>query len=873
MLLKSIFIKRLLSAFLLVTISSISIVYTNSFLSAQSIALVAISTDLNTKQLMVDGEIIKAISILENNLAQSKKDKNRLQEAKILNQLQFAYYCQGELRRSLIVGQDLSEVLRNLFNGNIADSQIISMIVDNIVLYMHTEVERGETEKLNERVDELLQYQKLASDSKTKAKFSLGLASAYNLSRKEDQFNASFKEFTDFNIDISKLQTSENLQFIFAYINTIKLLKDKKTTYLDGVKIISNVKQLYDNQNSIIVKYAELNIASLYHTGEQYDKSSSLLVNNYQKIDLLPTLFQFLTLDILGDNAYVEKKYLEAKKYYSLLENILLKPVKRGADTHARLLRAVVVKIARTNSLLGRVFSKEDIQTIVYQSSGNSEVDSSKDVQNRIDKLAGDSIAIQSSLIEKKLIWDALVVSELTRNQLTKRQLNIKFDLVFDGLENESFHMLSLEVAGKESLFPKAALNLASSFQFQNMVDFNDGYQDPRHIVRTSKSTIIEYAYDLTNNYPKEIYAYILRPEVDMRKMRPIVRCINLDPSSITPICKANSSGKILSSLNTELINISKLGLNNFLTQNLLNVINCRTGKSTHQDKCSSRTILNTSKTYKSLQLLHRLLIEPIIDLLPTDPSEKVIFIPQGQLFSIPFAALQDKNGKYLIENHTTSIAPSLSLLGKARDLYVDKSRSKAKKILVVGNPTMGLPLSSLPFAETEAKTIAQIYGVKPLIGDEATKEAVLKDFSESRIVHLATHGIISDNNSRDSIIALAPTTANKQGKLLARDIPPNMAELVILSICKSGKGEISTDGIAGFSTELILSGTPSQVVSLWRVNDKSTSEIMIDFHLGLRKGESKTHALHEAMLKAMKSDNHIDPYYWAPFILSGNTQ
>lgn len=872
MILKSIFIKRFLSAFLLVTISSISIIYSNSFLLAQPIAVVGISAESNTKQLMIDGEISKAIPLLESNLSQFKKDRDRFQEAKILSQLQFAYYCQGELRRSLIIGQDLSEVLRNLSSES-ANPQVISMIVDNVVLYMHTEVERGETEKLNERIDELLQYQKLANDSKTKAKFSLGLASAYYLTGKEKEFNDSLKEFTAFDISTSKLQASEDLQFIFAYINTIKLIKDRKTTYLDGIKIIDNVKKPYINRSSIIAKYADLNIAYLYRTGEQYDKSSSLLVSNYQRINLLPALFQFLTLDILGDNAYTEKKYLDAKKYYSLLEDILLKPVKRGADTHARLLRAVVVKIAKTNSFLGRAFSKEDIQTIVYQASGNSEVDSSKDVQNRIDKLASDSIAIQSSLIEKKLIWDAFVVSELTRSQLTKRQLNIKFDLVFDGLENESFRGLSIAVAGKESLFPKAALNLASSFQFQNMVDFNDGYQDLRHIVRTSKSTVVEYAYDLTNNHPKEIYAYVLRPEVDMRKMQPIIRCINLDPSSTTPVCKANSSDKVLSSSNTELVNIDKLGLREFFTQNLLNVVNCRPRESVRQNGCDSKISPNASRTDKSLQSLYRLLIEPIHDLLPTDPSEKVIFIPQGQLFSIPFAALQDKNGKYLIEKHTTSIAPSLALLGKARNLYVDKSRNKAKKILIVGNPTMGLPLPSLPFSETEAQTIAQIYGVKPLIGDKATKEAVLKDFPESRIVHLATHGIISDNNSRDSVIALAPTPANKEGKLLARNIPSNIAELVILSVCRSGKGEISTDGVAGFSTELILSGTPSQIVSLWSVNDESTSKIMIDFHLGLRQGESKTHALREAMLKSMKSDNHIDPYYWAPFILSGNTQ
>ena len=61
----------------------------------------------------------------------------------------------------------------------------------------------------------------------------------------------------------------------------------------------------------------------------------------------------------------------------------------------------------------------------------------------------------------------------------------------------------------------------------------------------------------------------------------------------------------------------------------------------------------------QQLQKLHKLLIEPIADLLPTDPNQNIIFIPQGALFSVPFAALQDPNGKYLIEKHTILTAPS----------------------------------------------------------------------------------------------------------------------------------------------------------------------------------------------------------------------
>jgi CHAT domain-containing protein len=78
---------------------------------------------------------------------------------------------------------------------------------------------------------------------------------------------------------------------------------------------------------------------------------------------------------------------------------------------------------------------------------------------------------------------------------------------------------------------------------------------------------------------------------------------------------------------------------------------------------------------------------------------------------------------------------------------------------------------------------------------------------------------------------------------------------------------------VGGFATQLLLSGTPSQVLSLWAVNDNSTAEIMVDFHRSFREGFSKTHALRFAMLKAMKKKEYADPYYWAPFVLMGGTQ
>jgi CHAT domain-containing protein len=129
----------------------------------------------------------------------------------------------------------------------------------------------------------------------------------------------------------------------------------------------------------------------------------------------------------------------------------------------------------------------------------------------------------------------------------------------------------------------------------------------------------------------------------------------------------------------------------------------------------------NDSEQAKNLQQLHEILIAPIADLLPTDPNQRVIFVPQGQLFLVPFPALQDKQGKYLIEKHTILTSPSIQVLELTHQQRDRIKQTGAKEAIVVGNPTMPSlkpkigkkprQLLNLPGAETEALAIAD--GVK----------------------------------------------------------------------------------------------------------------------------------------------------------------
>jgi CHAT domain-containing protein len=77
-------------------------------------------------------------------------------------------------------------------------------------------------------------------------------------------------------------------------------------------------------------------------------------------------------------------------------------------------------------------------------------------------------------------------------------------------------------------------------------------------------------------------------------------------------------------------------------------------------------------------------------------------------------------------------------------------------------------------------------------------------------------------------------------------------------------------DELLGLAGGFLYAGTPSLVVSLWTVNDRSTSQLMRSFYEGLLHNSSKSHALRNAMLEVKKDFPH--PYYWAPFILLGKS-
>ncbi|MBN1560835.1 CHAT domain-containing protein [candidate division KSB1 bacterium] len=297
---------------------------------------------------------------------------------------------------------------------------------------------------------------------------------------------------------------------------------------------------------------------------------------------------------------------------------------------------------------------------------------------------------------------------------------------------------------------------------------------------------------------------------------------------------------------------------------------------------------------------LAEIFLAPFSDLLGS--CSELIVVPHGSAHAMPFQALWWRD-KPLAETMRISYLPSAGTLQ-----YIQRRSELPKTILTVGNPgrmSHRPPLSgksvaanSLPAAELEAIYVASLFPRgKSLVGDEATESTVRQLLPDYPLLHFATHAVLLENAPMLSEILLADGEAMSVYELMGMNLN---AELVVLSACETALGDVTGgDDLIGFTRGLLGAGARSAVVSLWPVDDVSTSLLMGEFYRCQSQGESVAKALQTAQLflrnlkpeammskmlaiKKISKTRHIGvdinvefeiyhhPYYWAPFILVG---
>jgi CHAT domain-containing protein len=263
------------------------------------------------------------------------------------------------------------------------------------------------------------------------------------------------------------------------------------------------------------------------------------------------------------------------------------------------------------------------------------------------------------------------------------------------------------------------------------------------------------------------------------------------------------------------------------------------------------------------LSQLASALLDPVRDNITT---AKLGIIPHGVLHYVPFAALPYAD-RVLGDAFLLFSLPSASTLP-----FVESKRHRTEPgARLALSPDLKEGVSPLPFADQEARFVAQLFGTQPLLDTAASEAAVKRESGQIEVLHVASHGEYNPRNPLFSRVLLQPGEGEDGSlevhEVYGLDLP--RARLVVLSACETNLGEQSRgDEVVGLTRAFIYAGAPTVVSSLWTVNDRATSLFMGAFYEALQSGDAPAMATRQAQARVREEYSH--PYYWASFVLTG---
>jgi CHAT domain-containing protein/Flp pilus assembly protein TadD len=259
---------------------------------------------------------------------------------------------------------------------------------------------------------------------------------------------------------------------------------------------------------------------------------------------------------------------------------------------------------------------------------------------------------------------------------------------------------------------------------------------------------------------------------------------------------------------------------------------------------------------------LYRRLLSPLEPFLR---HPNLLLVPHGPLHALPFAALwSEAQGRYALEKRTFTVAPS----GTALQLLRSRRTPFSGSALVLGNPDGSLPASAI-----EAKSVGQLLGTTPLLGDDAQVSRLREEAGRADILHVAAHGFFLPHDPFASYVQLAP--AGEKGRLLVKDVISldlAQTDLVVLSACSTGKGRVrESDDVVGMTWAFLAAGAPTVITALWPIDDEASAALMTSFYRHLMQpGTQAAEALRAAQAEVRSRQEWSSPYFWAGFVLYG---
>lgn len=286
-----------------------------------------------------------------------------------------------------------------------------------------------------------------------------------------------------------------------------------------------------------------------------------------------------------------------------------------------------------------------------------------------------------------------------------------------------------------------------------------------------------------------------------------------------------------------------------------------------------ARAAVRESDEKKAKAYLHNLyvlLIDPLSrDGVRLEDYERIAIVPHGMLHYVPFPALLDANGHFLISKTALTIVPSASIW-----LALLERRGPAKQFVGMGNPALEKGAAELPYSGQEMEAIAKEMASaapKVLEGPDATKGHLAREAPAANILHLATHGLFPDDNAMDNHAVILSADNGDDGTLTAariRQMDLHATRLAVLSVCNGGLYRIGpADSPFGLIPAFIEAGSQNVMGTLWPLDDRFGRDFMVEYysHL-LQDGPAK--AYQKTAMRFIGDDEYIRN--WAGFVLVG---
>ncbi|MBN1896059.1 CHAT domain-containing protein [bacterium] len=269
---------------------------------------------------------------------------------------------------------------------------------------------------------------------------------------------------------------------------------------------------------------------------------------------------------------------------------------------------------------------------------------------------------------------------------------------------------------------------------------------------------------------------------------------------------------------------------------------------------------------------LYALLIKPVEDRLAG--LRHLVIVPHGILHYLPFAALMDEQGNFIMDRFSLSVAPSATVLGYCMEKGENRSPGgKSLRVLALGNPDLGDEAMDLPFAGKEVESLTRVYDqVTQFFGAEANEGTLRREIAKNDLIHFACHAVFEPEAPLFSALLLSPEKEN-DGRLEVQEIfGLNLnCGLVTLSACETGLSRVTRgDELIGLTRGFIFAGAPSIITSLWKVDDLATAVMVKRFYRFLRSGLSRSEALRQAQIIVRDAVSR-SPSAWAAFQMTGD--